>query len=52
MRYFDGKLDLPEARSIEKTLVDVERKLAPEKSDDAIYNDLDKAGEAVRNTSA
>ena len=52
MRYFEGKLDLPEARSMEKILTEALRSLAPEKSDEAIYNDLDKAGEAVRNASA
>ncbi len=52
MRYFDGKLDLSEARSMGKTLVDAERTLSPGKIEEAIRTELRDAQEAVRNLSA
>jgi hypothetical protein len=41
--YFGNKLDTKEALSVEKTLFDLDKSLSPNKSDDAIYKELDAA---------
>lgn len=49
IRYFEGKLGPADAISVEKTLIDLETKMSPEKSDKAVYDELDAAKDAVRN---
>lgn len=46
--YFDGKLTASETETIEKTLLTAEKSLSPDKSDNAIYADVNNAKEKYK----
>lgn len=51
MRYFEGNLSLSEARGVETKLLEAERSISPGTSDESVYANLDKAREAIRESS-
>lgn len=51
MRYFEGDLSLSEARGVETKLLEAERSVSPGTSDESVYASLDKAREAIRESS-